>query len=115
MRKDIKDKEIDISLLRRELARSQAEVEELKKIAFSQEEPGEVTEPVDLSEFKGVIVGGHENWHNRMKEILPDSWRFVHPDDNINTQIIVGADIVFFYVNYLSHAVFKKYFLRQKT
>lgn len=113
-RDQIKEKEIEISNLRQELARSQAEVEELKKIAFSQEEPGEVTEPVDLSEFKGVIVGGHENWHNRMKEILPDSWRFVHPDDNINTQIIVGADIVFFYVNYLSHAVFKKIFFEAK-
>lgn len=113
-RDQIKEKEIEISNLRQELARCQAEVGELKKIAFSQEEPEEVTEPVDLSEFKGVIVGGHENWHNRMKEILPDSWRFVHPDDNINTQIIVGADIVFFYVNYLSHAVFKKIFFEAK-
>jgi hypothetical protein len=113
-RGELKEKEIENSILRQELARSQSGVEELKKIAFSQEEPGEVTEPVDLSEFKGVIVGGHENWHNRMKEILPDSWRFVHPDDNINTQIIVGADIVFFYVNYLSHAVFKKIFFEAK-
>lgn len=111
---EIKEKEIDNSILRQELARSQIEVEELKKIAFSQEEPEEVTEPVDLSEFKGVIVGGHENCHNRMKEILPDSWRFVHPDDNIDTQIIAGADIVFFYVNYLSHAVFSKIFPEAK-
>jgi predicted RNase H-like nuclease (RuvC/YqgF family) len=39
-RDQIKEKEIEISNLRQELARCQAEVGELKKIAFSQEEPG---------------------------------------------------------------------------
>jgi hypothetical protein len=70
--------------------------------------------PVDLREFKGIIIGGHENWHNRMKQLLPDTWRFVHPDDNIDTQAIFWADIIFFYVNYLSHAVFTKIYPEAK-
>lgn len=108
LRGDIKNKEIAISALQQELARSQSEIEELKKIAFSQEEPTDILEPVDLSTFKGVIVGGHENWHSRMKEMLPDSWRLIHPDAHIDNQIITGADIIFFYVDYLNHAMFNK-------
>ncbi len=113
-RGEIREKEIENSILRQELARSQAEIEELKKIVFSQEEPEVIIEPVDLSQFKGIIIGGHENWHNRMKQILPNSWRFIHPDDSIDTQVIIGADIVFFYVNYLSHAVFTKIYPEAK-
>lgn len=114
MRKDIKNKEIEISLLRRELAQGQSEIDELKKIAFSRGEPEVIIKPVDLREFKGIIIGGHENWHNRIKQILPDSWRFIHPDDNIDTQAIFWADIIFFYVNYLSHAVFTKIYPEAK-
>jgi gas vesicle protein len=114
MRKDIKNKEIEISLLRRELAQGQSEIDELKKIAFSRGEPEVIIKPVDLREFKGIIIGGHENWHNRMKQLLPDTWRFVHPDDNIDTQAIFWADIIFFYVNYLSHAVFTKIYPEAK-
>ena len=97
-----------------ELPRSQAEIEELQKLFFSKEKPEVIIEPVDLSQFKGIIIGGHENWHNRMKQILPDSWRFIHPDDSIDTQVIIGADIVFFYGNYLSHAVFTKIYPEAK-
>lgn len=49
-----------------------------------------------------------------MKQLLPDTWRFVHPDDNIDTQAIFWADIIFFYVNYLSHAVFTKIYPEAK-
>ena len=114
LRENIKNKEIELFLLRQELARSHAEIEELKKIVFSQEESEVIIEPVDLSQFKGIIIGGHENWHNRMKQILPDCWRFIHPDDSIDTQVIIGAEIVFFYVNYLSHAMFNKIYPEAK-
>lgn len=43
-----------------------------------------------------------------MKQLLP-SFSFVHPSvTNLDTSILNNVDIVFFYTNYLSHALYYK-------
>jgi len=78
---------------------------EYEKIIFLQQEPVEFFD-IDLATIRGVIIGGHENWHLKMKAVLPDNWRFIHPDDSYDLNIISNADVVFFYTGYLNHVVF---------
>lgn len=37
---------------------------------------------------KGVIIGGHERWQLKIREVLPVSWRFINIDENINIDIL---------------------------
>lgn len=55
---------------------------------------------------KGVIIGGHERWQTKMKEVLPNSWRFINIGENINQDLILNSDYIFFNTNYLSHAIY---------
>jgi hypothetical protein len=79
--------------------------EELENALFSQEIEEEAS-PVDLTLVRGIIVGGHQRWHSRMRQVLPENWRLIHPDEDIDLALIVGFDIVLFYIGYLSHAVY---------
>jgi len=106
-REKLKEAIIKTEDLEQQIIRLKSENEDLKTALFdSAEEITESFEPVDLAQYRGVIVGGHTNWHKRMKEILPPNWRFIHPDDRLDLSILPSADFVFFYTNYLSHAVF---------
>lgn len=106
-RDQLKTALVEIEELQQQLARAKAESEELREALFSpQGEPAEPSEPVDLSQYRAVIVGGHERWQTRMKEILPNNWRFIHPDKDYNSGIISAADIIFIFTSYLSHAVY---------
>lgn len=85
----------------------QADVDDMYKALFDvKEESAEVDTPADLSLYRGIIVGGHERWQTRMKEILPATWRFVHPDTDYDLNIVATADLVLFFTGYLSHAVY---------
>ena len=102
--KAVKNKNED---LRQQLSQAQAEAQMLREALFSVPEPTpRIGTPIDLSIYRGVVVGGHERWQARMKEVLPDTWCIIHPDDNVDLNVIAGADIVFFFTGYLSHAVY---------
>lgn len=59
-----------------------------------------------LKNTKALIIGGHEKWQARMKELLP-GFLFIHPDNKAyDLRILNSIDIVFFYVNYLNHAIY---------
>jgi len=105
-RDNLKEAEKEISDLQQRLSSTQAELEELSKIILSEFEPEENLEPVDLSTVRGIIVGGRDRWHARMKEVLPDTWRLIPPDNEIDLAVIAKANIVFFFTGYLSHAVY---------
>lgn len=84
----------------------------LRELLFSieQEEDYQVDiiDGFNLDEVRGVIVGGHVKWQQRMKEILPN-FVFLHVDnDNIDPSIFDNVDVVFFYTNYLSHSIYYK-------
>jgi hypothetical protein len=84
-------------------------VKELEDILFAREEgagEGTDTNLVDLSLVRGIVVGGHQRWHSRIREVLPPSWRLIHPDEEIDLAVIAGADLVLFFIGYLSHAMY---------
>ena len=57
-----------------------------------------------------VIIGGHDNWTNKLRRIFPD-WDYI-ATENFSTQtasILDNADGVFFFTEYLSHKAYYKY------
>lgn len=109
--------------LERENKRLKTELEEerknrneligLREFMFSldRQEEYNIKEEIDmefLRNYKSVIIGGHEKWQQRMKELLPN-FIFIHPDQtNFDTKILENIDIIFIYVNYLNHGIYYK-------
>lgn len=59
-----------------------------------------------LNELKGVIIGGHPNWKNKMKDKLPD-WNFIDVNiSNIDNSFLSDKNIVIFNTSYLKHALY---------
>lgn len=118
----IKEQQEYIKKLERENARLQNEIEEysqhktelatLREFLFNMDKQEQYSTTLPdyskLNNIKGVIIGGHENWQRRMKELLP-SFKFIHPDTlNFDVSIFDNVSIVFFYTNYLNHAIYYK-------
>ncbi|WP_207705527.1 hypothetical protein [Hathewaya massiliensis] len=61
-----------------------------------------------IEDLKAVIIGGHQQWQNKMKEYLKSSSFISVENLNFDTDVLLGADIVFIYTNYLSHAMYYK-------
>jgi len=63
-----------------------------------------------LQEKKIVIIGGHENWLGKLKELF-SKWNYIGAGE-INSQIedgLLHADMIYFFTDYLSHKTFNKY------
>jgi Uncharacterized protein conserved in bacteria len=90
------------------------EVKKLRNLLFNLSASENVDMPeestIDLSalnDVRGVIVGGHPNWQNKLKEKLFE-WVFYAPGVSINANVITNADIVIFSVSYFDHATYYK-------
>ncbi len=59
---------------------------------------------------KCMIVGGHENWQNKLKKEFPDNFKFIYGDSkNIDHRIFDKISCVFFYVDCkMSHTTYYK-------
>lgn len=58
-----------------------------------------------LNNKKIVIIGGHENWQNKMKKDYP-SLIILNGHQNFDTAILKNADKVIFYTANLSHKIY---------
>lgn len=94
--------------------RNRQEINSLREFIFSldqQEEYKPASEDVSLEElkdYKAVVLGGHERWQAKMKELLP-GFIFIHPDNkSFDLRILDGINTVFVYVNYLNHAIYER-------
>lgn len=59
-----------------------------------------------INKLEGVIVGGHPNWQNKLKEILTQ-WKFINVDiNNVNKELIKGCEIIIFNIEYLKHSLY---------
>lgn len=88
------------------------ELNSLRQFVFSLDQEIKYEPPEgDLSRiktFEGVIIGGHEKWQQRMKKRLP-RFVFIHADMlNFDVSVLDNVKNVFFYVNYLNHAIYYK-------
>lgn len=68
---------------------------------------GEASIDIDaFKDFRAVIIGGHEKWQARMKELLPNVV-FIHPDNiNFDLRLLGGVRTVLIYPNYLNHSIY---------
>ena len=108
--------ERELSRLKAELAeetKNRQELNALREFLFSldRQEEYEETSPYDLAElqnYKAVLVGGHEKWQQRMKELLP-RFIFIHPDNAaFDVRLLDGVDTVLIYTQYISHAIYER-------
>ncbi len=95
------------------LERTRRELADLRDLTFNREQ-GDLAEVVERqieypyhNKHRIVSYGGFDHFLKLMRRMLPDV-RFVEADDNIDTQVIRHADIVFVQTNYLSHSAFNK-------
>ncbi|SNX54163.1 hypothetical protein [Thermoanaerobacterium sp. RBIITD] len=63
-------------------------------------------EDTDFSSIKGLIVGGYEMWQKELKKSLPN-FTFIN-SENFDIKVLDNIDIVFFFPNFLSHALYYK-------
>ena len=112
----ISDMEKENKKLKKELeARedNQQELHSLREFMFSLDNEEEYPEIDDvnyerLKEYKGVIVGGHDNWQRKMKELLPN-FKYIQTDAlNFDINILNDKEPVFIYTNYLNHGLYYK-------
>lgn len=59
----------------------------------------------EIASKKIVIVGGHPNWKNKVKERIP-SVIFVDKDTHFDSSFLATADFVYYQIDHLSHGVF---------
>lgn len=106
LEKEIQDmkKEMDI------LQQNEKELFALRELMFSLDRqetyiPVE-EESIDLSKIKGVLIGGQEQWHKRMREHLL-LFTFVNTE-NFDVKLLDSTDIVIIFPNFLNHKLYYK-------
>lgn len=112
---EISIKEKENERLRKEieqLKQGKNELDSLREFIFNldkQEEYREENIDYDkLKNSKGLIIGGHNKWQDRMKELLPN-YIFIHPDNmNFDIRLLDSIDNIFVYTNYLNHGLYYK-------
>ena len=70
-----------------------------------------------IAEKNVVIIGGHVNWIQKLKQLFP-KWLFVHPDmyRTVDGKMLENKEHVYFFTDYLNHVSYKKFIavLREK-
>lgn len=98
-----------------ELEADREELIALREFVFNLEDK-EVPQEDELLKMKGVIagkriviIGGHQNWHSKLKKMFP-SWLLIHMDEfkTVTTSMLENKDYVFFYSDYIDHKSYNK-------
>lgn len=93
--------------------KNRQELNSLREFLFSLDQQEEYMEEEsynldELKNYKAVLIGGHERWQARMKELLPECI-FIHPDNKaFDVRILENISTIFIYTNYLNHAMYNK-------
>ncbi len=62
----------------------------------------------ELKAIKAILVGGHVNFFNKIRRLLP-AWEFYSPDEtSVDESKIIRADLVVFFTAYVSHQITEK-------
>ncbi|PGK52049.1 hypothetical protein CN918_30120 [Priestia megaterium] len=89
------------------------ENEVLKKVLFKEDELLDISESTPeediikkLTNLKVVVIGGHTNYHTKLKEKLPKI-RCIRPDEKtVDFSFLTGMDAVVFVTSYNNHTQF---------
>lgn len=63
---------------------------------------------VEEKDIDGIIIGGHESWQRKMKNLLSDFQFIGGYQENFDTTILKDMDLIIFNTSYVSHAVYYK-------
>ena len=64
----------------------------------------------DLKDLRIIIIGGHSNWRQKMKQEFPD-WVYIDASvsGTLEASIVDSADHVYFFTDSISHSTYYKY------
>ena len=90
------------------------EIVALREYVFCQDEEIIEEEPEEKLDFsvllskKVVIIGGHQRWHQKVEQFLPQI-RTIHPSEiSIDLSFIQNMDIICFETSYNNHAIYRR-------
>lgn len=90
---------------------SQAELHGLRELMFSldkKEQPaGSRVDTEKIKSSSAVVIGGHERWQSKMRELLPNFTFITAEQKNFDPRLL-QVPLIFVCPNYLSHAVYYK-------
>ena len=107
----------EIARLRDQLEAQQKELSALREHVYNLTEEDEVKETVSVDKMKEylsplriIIVGGHKNWRQKMKQEFPD-WTYIDAtvSGTMETSVVDKADRVYFFTDTISHSTYFKY------
>lgn len=111
---EVRELKKEIEKLKDELMEEQKknfEINKLREFVFSikQEYVPQDTE-INLSELikdkKIVIIGGHENWRKKLKDIYPSINTIDGFNEGFDVKLISQADFVFLHTGYMNHGTY---------
>ena len=107
----------EIARLRDQLDTQQKELTALRDHVYNLTEEDEAGETVSAQEMKDylktlriIIIGGHKNWRQKMKQEFPD-WTYIDASvsGTMETSVVDKADHVYFFTDTISHSTYFKY------
>lgn len=92
---------------------SRLELNRLREYVYNISEENEYSEVIkdesSIIDTKGIIIGGHVNWQNKLSEKLPN-FKFITADQlNVDPSMITNFEIVLFNTTYLNHSMYYKF------
>ena len=134
LHRKIHEQEGNIKVLRGEIAEYRKLAEENRKLkeqldsdrkelvalrehvySLTENDEADITVSVDemkeyLNSLRVIIVGGHSNWRQKMKQEFKD-WVYIEPSvsGTLEASVVDKADYVYFFTDTISHSTYFKY------
>ena len=120
---NIKNLLSEIATLKKEKRQMQAQLDEAKKdrteliglrnYIYEESSNVDVSETEDIESMaeylehnvKGIIVGGHPNFHNKLQKYIP-GWKKYPPRTKVPSECVYGSDIIVFYTDHIDHSTY---------
>lgn len=104
---------IDFLKLEADTLPGNKEVEQIEKTVTVEPKPQLPASVCDKLEralrgMKVLVIGGHANWQNKIKEKYPKFTYIDHENVNFNVNILKTADLIFFNTQHCSHTQYFK-------
>ncbi len=116
-RKKVKSLEKKLSDIQKNNEDERAELIALRDFTYGLSEHFQEAKKASMQEMiralknrRILIIGGHINWHNKIREVFP-MWKLVAPGASqmINTKIFDGIEKVYFFTDCISHSTYQRY------
>ncbi|MCD7884558.1 MAG: hypothetical protein LUI87_12760 [Lachnospiraceae bacterium] len=107
----------DVKILKQQHEDDQKELHALREHVYRSTEGDVDTGAADIAEMEGlisgkkiVIIGGHENWLNKLKAKF-NGWRFISTELSavVDLRVFDGADYTYFFTEHLAHRTYGAY------